>query len=64
MDRVHFRYVHGTKSLPESDVEIDGHILRCCNRMKLGTPRGNVDGGLDTTDYGPGLQTVHLTGIV
>ena len=32
--------------------------------MKLGTPRGAVDGGLDTTDYGPGLQTVHLTGIV
>ncbi len=64
VDRVHFRYVHGTKSLPESEVEIDGHILRCSNRMKLGTPRGNVDAGLDTTDYGPGLQTVHLTGIV
>jgi phenylpropionate dioxygenase-like ring-hydroxylating dioxygenase large terminal subunit len=64
VDLVHFRYVHGTKSLPESDVEIDGHVLRCRNRMKLGTPRGVVDGGLDTTDFGPGLQTVHLTGIV
>ncbi len=32
--------------------------------MKLGTPRGDVDGGIDTTDYGPGFQTVHLTGIV
>ena len=64
VDLVHFRYVHGTKSLPESDVEIEGHVLRCRNRMKLGTPRGVVDGGLDTTDFGPGLQTVHLTGIV
>jgi len=64
VDLVHFRYVHGTKSLPESEVEMDGHVLRCRNRMKLGTPRGVVDGGLDTTDYGPGLQTVHLHGIV
>jgi nitrite reductase/ring-hydroxylating ferredoxin subunit len=64
VDRVHFRYVHGTKSLPDSEVEVDGHILRCSNRVKLGTPRGVVEGGLDTTDYGPGLQTVHLTGIV
>ena len=23
-----------------------------------------VEGGIDTTDYGPGLQVVHLTGIV
>jgi hypothetical protein len=34
------------------------------NPTKLGTPRGVVDGSIDTTDYGPGLQTVHLTGIV
>jgi nitrite reductase/ring-hydroxylating ferredoxin subunit len=64
VDRVHFRYVHGTKSIPEGTVEVDGHILRCVNPTKLGTPRGVVDGHIDTTDYGPGLQTVHLTGIV
>jgi nitrite reductase/ring-hydroxylating ferredoxin subunit len=64
VDRVHFVYVHGTKSLPKSQVELDGHILRCSNRTKLGTPRGTVEGGIDTTDFGPGFQTVHLTGIV
>jgi nitrite reductase/ring-hydroxylating ferredoxin subunit len=64
VDRAHFQFVHGTKSMPEGTVEMDGHILRCANPVKLGTPRGVVDGSIDTTDFGPGLQTVHLTGIV
>jgi len=64
VDTVHFRYVHGTKSIPEPDVELDGHILRCRNRMKQQTPRGVVEGSLETTDHGPGFQTVHLKGIV
>jgi 3-ketosteroid 9alpha-monooxygenase subunit A len=64
VDRAHFVSVHGAKSMPEAEVELDGHILRCRSRMKLGTPRGQVDGGIDTTDFGPGMQTVHLTGIV
>ncbi len=64
VDRVHFRYVHGTHTIPDSTVEMDGHILRCRNRMKLGTPRGEVDGSIDTTDHGPGFQCVYLTGIV
>jgi 3-ketosteroid 9alpha-monooxygenase subunit A len=64
VDQVHFRYVHGTKTTPDTQAEIDGHILRCSSRMMLGTPRGDAAGGIDTTDYGPGFQTVHLTGIV
>ncbi len=39
-------------------------MLRCRSRMKLGTPRGEVLGGIDTTDYGPGFQTVELSGII
>jgi phenylpropionate dioxygenase-like ring-hydroxylating dioxygenase large terminal subunit len=64
VDRVHFRYVHGTRNIPEAEVELEGHVLRVRNRVKFPTPRGVVDGGLVTTDYGPGLQSVHLTGIV
>jgi hypothetical protein len=56
--------VHGTKTSPETEVEVDGHVLSCRSRMKLGTPRGVVTGGIDTTDYGPGFQTVRLSGIV
>jgi phenylpropionate dioxygenase-like ring-hydroxylating dioxygenase large terminal subunit len=64
VDQAHFRYVHGTGTMPATQAEIDGHILRCRSRMKLDTPRGQADGGIDTTDFGPGFQTVHLTGIV
>jgi 3-ketosteroid 9alpha-monooxygenase subunit A len=63
VDQVHFRYVHGTHTIPETDVERDGHILRCRSRMKMGTPQGEVLGGIDTTDHGPALQVVHVTGI-
>ncbi len=64
VDRVHFRYVHRTAAIPESEAEVDGHILRVRNAVKFPTPRGVVDGELVTTDYGPGLQTVDLRGIV
>ena len=45
VDQVHFRYVHGAKTVPQTEVEVDGHILRCRSRMKLGTPDGVVQGG-------------------
>ncbi len=64
VDQVHFRYVHGAHTIPETEVEVNGHILSCRSRMKLGTPQGEVQGGIDTTDYGPAFQTVHLTGII
>jgi 3-ketosteroid 9alpha-monooxygenase subunit A len=63
VDQVHFRYVHGTRTIPETRAEIDGPVLRCRSRMKMATPRGEIGGGIDTTDYGPAFQTVHVTGI-
>jgi 3-ketosteroid 9alpha-monooxygenase subunit A len=64
VDQVHFKYVHGAHTIPETTAEIDGHVLRCRSRMKLGTPRGEVEGGIDTDDYGPAFQLVRLSGIV
>lgn len=64
VDQAHFKYVHGTHTIPETDVEMDGHVLRCCSRMKMGTPRGEIEGGIDTTDHGPAFQTVRVTGAV
>ncbi len=64
VDRAHFVYVHGAHTMPQSTVEAEGPVLRCQSRMKLGTPKGDIAGGIDTTDYGPAFQTVHLTGII
>ncbi len=64
VDRVHFKYVHGAKTIPESELEVDGAVFHVRNRMKLGTPRGEVQGGIDTSDHGPAFQLVRLSGIV
>ena len=63
VDQVHFRYVHGTHTIPQTEVQQDGAVLRCRSRMKMGTPRGEVMGGIDTDDHGPGFQTVRVSGI-
>ena len=64
VDQVHFLFVHGTHTIPDTKVEVDGPVLRCSSRMKLGTPDGEVNGGIDTADYGPAFQTVRLSGII
>lgn len=64
VDRIHFLYVHGTHTAPETEVELQGHILACKSRMKMGSPKGEFTGGIDTTDYGPGFQTVRVSGVI
>ncbi len=59
VDQAHFKYVHGTHEIPDTDAEIDGHVLRCRSRMKMGSGR---HGGIDTTDYGPAFQVVRVHG--
>lgn len=64
VDQAHFVYVHGTHTQPRTQAQIDGHILRCRSRMKMGTPRGEIEGGIDTDDHGPGFQVVHVHGAI
>lgn len=64
VDQVHFKYVHGTHTIPETEAEMDGHVLHCRSRMKMGTPRGEIDGGIETIDHGPAFQVVRVTGAV
>jgi phenylpropionate dioxygenase-like ring-hydroxylating dioxygenase large terminal subunit len=64
VDQAHFVYVHGTRTQPKTDATIDGHVLRCRSRMKMATPRGEIEGGIDTDDHGPGCQTVRVHGAV
>lgn len=64
VDKVHFKYVHGTPYIPENEVQVDGHVFRVANKVRMKTPRGVVEGELVTTDYGPAFQTVHIAGAV
>ena len=63
VDRAHFRYVHGTMAVPESEVTVDGIRRRSVQRSKLQTPRGPVDGCIDANTYGFGCGYTRFTGI-
>ena len=64
VDMAHFRYVHGTLTIPPTTAEIDGttHIARSRFRMKM--PGGEGDAELVTYDHGPGLQLVRMAGLI
>jgi phenylpropionate dioxygenase-like ring-hydroxylating dioxygenase large terminal subunit len=64
VDRAHFHFVHGTPSIPEAEVAVEGHVFRVRNAITMQTPRGVIPGELTTVDYGPSLQTVHIGGAV
>jgi nitrite reductase/ring-hydroxylating ferredoxin subunit len=64
VDAAHFKFVHGTLTIPELSVSVDEHVLRTESRFKQKSPGGIVDGSLITTDYGPAFQTVDMDGII
>jgi len=65
VDRAHFKYVHGTLSIPESEVDEQGHVFRVTSRFEQKAPGGRkTEGVLTTTDYGPGFQHVEMQGIL
>jgi hypothetical protein len=55
VDPVHFRYVHGTETLPVSQQQFDGVHIRGVNEAKMTTPRGSIDGRIETVTTGPGF---------
>src|SRR5262249_35428235 len=63
VDRAHFRYVHGTASLPDSEVFVDGVVRRAIQRAKMTTPCGVVDGCIAAHSFGMGVSLVRFTGI-
>jgi phenylpropionate dioxygenase-like ring-hydroxylating dioxygenase large terminal subunit len=64
VDSAHFHYVHGTANMPSSKAEIHGPILHVVSTTGMATPRGGVDGTVESTSYGFGYSTVRFKGIV
>jgi nitrite reductase/ring-hydroxylating ferredoxin subunit len=62
-DRAHFHFVHGTVDVPQTLFEMDGPRLRARQVTRLRTPRGDVDGGIESIYHGLGFGTVRFTGI-
>ena len=63
VDRAHFRYVHGTASVPESELRLDGHIRRAVQHVRMNTPRGEVNGQICVEAHGMGCTITRFTGI-
>jgi phenylpropionate dioxygenase-like ring-hydroxylating dioxygenase large terminal subunit len=64
VDSAHFHFLHGTSNMPQSRAEANGHMLRVISTTGMQTPRGGVDGTVESTSYGFGYSTVRFSGIV
>jgi phenylpropionate dioxygenase-like ring-hydroxylating dioxygenase large terminal subunit len=65
VDSAHFRYVHNTATVPEIE-EYTTSFPEAITKssQKFVTPRGVMEGRIDSHSYGPGLSVVWFKGIV
>lgn len=65
VDSAHFRYVHNVEEVPVIErYESDGHRAIMESSQKFPTPRGVVDGRIDSIADGPGVSIVRFSGII
>ena len=65
VDSAHFRYVHDTATVPELEsYETEFPTSHMRSSQKFPTPRGVMEGRIDTQSCGPGISLVSFTGIV
>jgi 3-ketosteroid 9alpha-monooxygenase subunit A len=64
VDSAHFHFLHGTSNMPTSRAEARGPILHVTSTTGMSTPRGGIDGSVESTSYGFGYSTVRFRGIV
>lgn len=65
VDSAHFRYVHDTAEVPELESYETGFPdadMRSSQRFP--TPRGVMEGRIDSHSYGPGMSLVGFSGII
>jgi phenylpropionate dioxygenase-like ring-hydroxylating dioxygenase large terminal subunit len=64
VDQAHFKFVHGTLSIPPTEATVEGHIHRTESQFRMRIPGGEGDATLVTTDHGPGFQIVRISGLI
>jgi 3-ketosteroid 9alpha-monooxygenase subunit A len=64
-DNIHFKTLHGAKGSPgySTRKNTDGTTSNY-SEMKMVTPKGNIEGSIDSRSYGPGFGLVHVKGVV
>ncbi len=64
VDSAHFHYLHGCSNMPVSEASVDGHKMRVFSGAGMSTPRGPVEGSIESVNYGFGLSLVRFKGLV
>ena len=64
VDDAHFKFVHGTNTMPTSTAKIDGHVFRVVSISKVATPRGEQEGRIEIASHGLGFGLTRFTGVV
>jgi nitrite reductase/ring-hydroxylating ferredoxin subunit len=65
VDSAHFRFVHNTATVPDMEAYDTGFPEAVSkSSQKFPTPRGVMEGRIDTHQFGPGLSVINFTGIV
>ncbi len=65
VDQAHFRFLHGMKVVPiPHTMTMEYPRLQMVTETKMQTPKGEVTGQLEATNYGPGFSTSRFTGMV
>jgi len=64
VDTAHFRYLHGTTNIPQSELSLEGPVMRVASPAGMTTPRGEVPGHIESKSHGFGCGFVRFTGIV
>lgn len=64
VDSAHFHYVHGASNMPQAQATFEGHTMRVISGTGMETPRGGVEGQVESMSYGFGFAFIRFTGIV
>ena len=65
VDSAHFRYVHNTADVPEiTSYVTEGPVADMRSIQRFPTPRGVVEGKIESTGYGPGVSIIRFAGII
>lgn len=64
VDTVHFHYVHGTKDIPDVQLQqFSGHTRHGLLKTRQPTPKGVIEGAIENHNIGPGVAFVRFTGL-
>jgi 3-ketosteroid 9alpha-monooxygenase subunit A len=63
VDYAHFLYVHQVKSDPTAEANYNEHHCKRVVKTNMQTPKGIVEGCIDSENWGPGQSQIRFTGI-